>query len=141
MALLPTPSAAVRLAAAQHAETNRYDPATNRWTPLASITTGPDFYFHGEHGGNGKIYVMGGGFNQRLNRIYDIGTNTWSAGALVPVGIYGYGHAYANGKIYVIGGVAEGLYSSAVYAYDVASDTWSHRWHRCRRLSTTWLVV
>ena len=109
----------------QHAEANRYDPATNSWTPLASMTTGPDFYFHGEYGGNGKIYVMGGGFNQRLNRIYDIGTNTWSAGTQVPVGVYGYGHAYANGKIYVIGGVVDGQYSSAVYAYDVASDTWS----------------
>ena len=43
----------------------------------------------------------------------------------VPIGIWSYGHAYANGKIYVIGGVHDNLPSSAVYAYDVASDTWS----------------
>ena len=44
---------------------------------------------------------------------------------LVPVGIFGYGHAYANGKIYVIGGFVDGNYSTTIYAYDVASDTWS----------------
>ena len=108
----------------QHAEANRYDPATNSWTPLASMTN-QDFFLHGEYGGNGKIYVMGGGFYQRLNRIYDIDTNSWSTGMQVPIGIWSYGHAYANGKIYVIGGVHDNLPSSAVYAYDVASDTWS----------------
>jgi N-acetylneuraminic acid mutarotase len=109
----------------QHAEANRYDPFTNTWMAIASMTTGQDYYFHGEYGGNGKIYVIGGGFSQRATRIYDIGTNTWSAGTLVPVGIFGYGHAYANGKIYVIGGFVDGNYSNTMYAYDVASDTWS----------------
>jgi len=108
----------------QHAEANRYDPATNSWTPLASMS-GQDFYLHGEYGGNGKIYVIGGGFYQRANRIYDIDTNSWSTGTQVPIGIWSYGHAYANGKIYVIGGVTANVPSSAVYAYDVASDTWS----------------
>ena len=70
----------------QHAEVNRYDPATNSWTPLASMT-GQDFFLHGEYGGNGKIYVIGGGFYQRSNRIYDIDTNSWSTGTQVPVGI------------------------------------------------------
>jgi N-acetylneuraminic acid mutarotase len=109
----------------QHAEANRFDVYNNTWTTIASMTAGQDFYFHGEYGGNGKIYVIGGAFNQSANRIYDIGTNTWSAGTLVPVGIYGYGHAYANGKIYVIGGYVGGNHSSTMYAYDVASDTWS----------------
>ena len=67
----------------QHAEVNRYDPATNSWTPLASMT-GQDFFLHGEYGGNGKIYVIGGGFYQRSNRIYDIDTNSWSTGTQVP---------------------------------------------------------
>src|SRR6476620_745313 len=108
----------------QHAEANRYDPTTNSWTSLASMTN-QDFFLHGEYGGNGKIYVIGGGFYQRLNRIYDIDTNSWSTGMQVPIGIWNYGHAYANGKIYVIGGVTANVPSSAVYAYDVASDTWS----------------
>jgi N-acetylneuraminic acid mutarotase len=109
----------------QHAEANRFDVYNNTWMPIASMNTGQDFYLHGEYGGNGKIYVIGGAFNQSANRIYDIGTNTWSAGTLVPVGVYGYGHAYANGKIYVLGGYVGGNYSSTVYAYDVASNTWS----------------
>ena len=108
----------------QHAEANRYDPSTNSWTPLASMS-GQDFFLHGEYGGNGRIYVIGGGFYQRLNRIYDIATDSWSTGTQAPLGIWNYGHAYANGKIYVIGGVSENVPSSAVYAYDVASDTWS----------------
>src|SRR6476619_6121727 len=108
----------------QHAEANRYDPATNSWTPLASMAS-QDFFLHGEYGGNRKIYVIGGGFYQRLNRIYDIDTNSWSTGMQVPIGIWNYGHTYANGKIYVIGGVTANVPSSAVYAYDVASDTWS----------------
>ena len=89
------------------------------------MTTGSDFYLHAEYGHNGKIYVMGGGLNQNSNRIYDIATNTWSAGMQVPVNINSYGHAYANGKIYVIGGAVDGALSNVVYAYDVGSNTWS----------------
>src|SRR4029077_6230863 len=113
------------LGGAHHAEANRYDPAANSWTPIASMTTGSDFYLHAEYGHNGKIYVMGGGLNQNSNRIYDIATNTWSAGMQVPVNINSYGHAYANGKIYVIGGAVDGALSNVVYAYDVVSNTWS----------------
>jgi N-acetylneuraminic acid mutarotase len=113
---------------AVHAEANRYDPVTNTWSALAHMTTGPDYLFHAEYGGNGNIYVMGGlgstnGTN--LNRIYNIATNTWSSGAPLPVAVFDHGHAYYNGKIYVIGGFAIDAASSAVYAYDVATNTWS----------------
>ena len=111
-----------------HAEANRYNPATNSWSPLSSMTAGPDYLFHAEYGGNGNIYVMGGlgGANgTNLNRIYNIATNTWSSGAPVPVAVFDHGHAYYNGKIYVIGGFANDVASSAVYAYDVATNTWS----------------
>jgi N-acetylneuraminic acid mutarotase len=110
---------------AQHAEAYRYDPIANAWTALASMTTGPDYLFHAEYGGNAKIYVIGGLNGGTLNRIYDIATNTWSAGAPVPECVNDHGHAYYNGKVYVIGGWACGVASSAVYAYDVASNTWS----------------
>jgi N-acetylneuraminic acid mutarotase len=111
---------------AQHAEAYRYDPITNTWTALTSMPTGPDYLFHAEYGNNGNIYVMGGVNGGTLNRIYDIATNTWSAGAPVPEFVYDHGHAYYNGKVYVIGGAVGGaVQSSAVYAYDVASNTWS----------------
>ena len=127
-----------------HAEVNRYNPATNSWSPLASMTAGPDYLFHAEYGGNGNIYVMGGlgGANgTNLNRIYNIATNTWSSGAPVPVAVFDHGHAYYNGKIYVIGGFANDVASSAVYAYDVATNTWSAPLRRCRKPSSTWLAV
>ena len=112
-------------AAARHAEAYRYDPSANTWTALASMPTGPDYLCHAEYGGNGKIYVMGGGNGGTLNRIYDIATNSWSAGAPVPEAVYDHGHAYWNGKIYVIGGIVFGIAWNAVYAYDVATNTWS----------------
>ena len=93
----------------QHAEANKYNPTTNTWTALASLTTGPDYLFHAEYGNNGKIYVMGGLTGGTLNRIYDIATNSYSAGAPVPVAVYDQGHAYWNGKVYVIGGIVAGV--------------------------------
>ena len=108
----------------EHAEAYRYDPAANTWTALASMWGGPDFLCHGEYGGNGKIYVMGGVNNRAANRVYDIATNSWSLGATMPVPASYHGHVFANGKIYVIGGFVGGA-SSAVYAYDVATNTWS----------------
>ena len=110
---------------AQHAEANKYNPTTNTWTPLASMTTGADYLFHADYGNNGKIYVMGGLNVGTLNRIYDIATNSYSAGAPVPVAVYDQGHAYWNGKVYVIGGIVGGIASNTVYAYDVATNTWS----------------
>ncbi|MFL5238531.1 MAG: kelch repeat-containing protein [Rhizomicrobium sp.] len=107
-----------------HANANRYNLVSNSWTPIADMTDS-DVAFHAEYGRNGKIYVMGGGNNGTSNRIYDIATDTWSLGAPVPTGLSDYGHVYANGKIYLIGGLAYGYYSSAVYAYDVAADTWT----------------
>src|SRR5262249_23050700 len=109
-----------------HAEANKYNPATDAWTALASMTTGPDYLCHAEYApGTNKIYVMGGLNGGALNRIYDIATNAWSSGAAVPVVVYDQGHAYWNGKVYVIGGIVAGVASSAVYAYDVAANTWS----------------
>jgi N-acetylneuraminic acid mutarotase len=106
-------------------EAHKYDPVTNTWTALANMNNA-DRLLHAEYGGNGKIYVMGGKMFGVLNRIYDIGTNTWSTGAPVPVSVYDHGHAYWNSKIYVIGGVVGGGFASnMVYSYDVASDTWS----------------
>ena len=124
-----------------HAEAYRYDPSANTWNALASMPTGGTYLCHAEYGGDGKIYVMGGSNGGTLNRIYDIATNTWSAGAPVPEEVYDHGHAYWNGKIYVIGGIVFGVAWNAVYAYDVATNTWSGRCRTYRRRSSTWLVA
>ena len=69
---------------------NRFDPVANAWTPMANM---PDaltlmasaVYYPPTN----KIYVFGGedavsGVNTNATRIYDIATNTWSAGANMP---------------------------------------------------------
>jgi N-acetylneuraminic acid mutarotase len=47
-----------------------------------------------------------GGFNgsHNNNQIYDPAGNSWSTGAVLPVGQYFMTSAVVNGKIYVIGG-------------------------------------
>src|SRR5213078_3353166 len=61
--------------------------------------------------------------------IYDANTDTWSAGAPIPVARkYSFGAAL-NGKFYVVGG-SEGAgpdppASAAVDIYDPLTDTWS----------------
>ena len=107
-----------------YAESDRYDPVSNSWSPLASIATGGDYLFHAEYGGNGKIYLMGGTVNGKLNRIYDIATDSWNIGAPLPASRYDHGHAAFNGKIYVIGGYNSGAVNT-VYVYDIVSDMWS----------------
>jgi len=58
---------------------------------------------------NGKLYVAsgnsGGGEVPNL-QVYDIATNTWSAGAPVPTPVTGPGSAVYQGKLYLFGGAA-----------------------------------
>ncbi len=69
---------------------NRYDPVANTWTALApmpdtlSLMASAVYYPP-----TNKIYVFGGedgdtGVNSNATRIYDIASNTWSAGANMP---------------------------------------------------------
>lgn len=109
-----------------HAEAYRYNPATDSWTPLARVATGPDYLFHAIYGDNGKIYLMGGLNNGTANRIYDIAGDSWTSGAPLPTTLYDYAYGYYNGKIYIMGGIdISGGATSAVYAYDIAGDTWT----------------
>ena len=82
----------------------RYNSTTNVWTTLANIPVGSEApvgaFF------NGKIYVADGGNDGPILRIYDIATNTWSAGPARPVPTSSYGGAAGafNGNFYVVGG-------------------------------------
>jgi hypothetical protein len=64
----------------------RYDALDNTWTPLAPIPTGqegPTAVCY-----QNRLYVMGGaGTNQFY--IYDIASDSWSAGASLPRGVWG----------------------------------------------------
>src|SRR2546423_13603369 len=61
-----------------------YNIATDVWTPLASIPGG-DHYGSASGAFNGKVFVAGGttGFVSAV-QVYDVATNTWSAGAAAP---------------------------------------------------------
>src|SRR4029077_2740542 len=68
---------------------NRYDPATDTWTPLAPMPTGAAMGVGVYYPTTNKFYVFGGaefdsGTNYDLTQIYDIATETWSSGAPMP---------------------------------------------------------
>jgi N-acetylneuraminic acid mutarotase len=103
-----------------------YDPKTNTWEKLASMSmsrVGPAVASL-----NGKIYVFGG-FNEYTwsandtMEIYDISTNTWSFGPSMPTPRSWMKAVVLNNKIYVIGGVGYG-YRRDVEIFDPATNTW-----------------
>jgi Kelch motif/Galactose oxidase, central domain len=67
----------------------RYDPGTDSWDTMASmpdiLTVEPSAVYYPS---TNKIYVFGGedinGNNSDATRIYDIASNSWSAGASMP---------------------------------------------------------
>jgi N-acetylneuraminic acid mutarotase len=96
---------------------------------------------------NGKVYVMGGATtaegskdvaisnattanNLVRNDIYDIASNTWSAGAPMALPRNHMFSGVVNGKIYIIGGrvahafVAASQNTDVVEQYDPATNTW-----------------
>jgi hypothetical protein len=98
----------------------RYNVTSNSWTSLADIPRGsvspPAIYYEG------KIYV-GDGYDytsvSNTLRIYDVASNTWSAGPPTP-GSYNSGSAAAafNGNIYFIGVTSTSI-------YNIANNSWS----------------
>ncbi len=105
-------------------DVRRYNAATNVWTSCADIpglgSEGPVGAFFG-----GKIYVADGGAESMLLRIYDIATNTWSAGPVRPGPTSSYGAAAGafNGNFYVVGGGFPPTTTLSIY--NIASNTWS----------------
>ena len=108
------------------ATVRRYDAATNVWTPLAAIPVGseaPAAAFLG-----GRIYSADGLGGGNLMRIYDVATNSWSAGAARPGVVNSFGAAAGafDGRVYIIGGdstVAAGR--TTVSVYDIFTNAWS----------------
>ncbi|MDN5871698.1 MAG: carboxypeptidase regulatory-like domain-containing protein, partial [Nitrococcus sp.] len=116
-----------------------YDPMTDSWSPIA------DFPSTGTAGGglekpacafvSGKLYVTSGDTSDfTVNTtlyIYDPGTDSWSTGADFPSTLgmeFGASGAALNGMFYVIGGCPGSdcsTFSSEVWAYNPASDSWS----------------
>ena len=115
---------------------NKYDPVADTWTPLAPMATGTAMMASAVYyPTTNKIYVFGGedgdtGVNYNFTRIYDIATNTWSAGAPMPDvrSFMAAGYNSANGKIYLATGYNTGFVDSAqpnTWEYDPVADTWN----------------
>ena len=81
-----------------------YNIATNTWTPLASIPGG-DHYGSASGAFNGKVFVAGGttGFVSAV-QVYDVATNTWSAGTAAPNAFLLAGYQQVGQFLYVVGG-------------------------------------
>ena len=81
-----------------------YNTATDTWTSLASIPGG-DHYGSASGAFNGKVFVAGGstGFSNAV-QVYDVATNTWSAGTPAPNGYLLAGYQQVGQYLYVVGG-------------------------------------
>jgi len=81
-----------------------YNIATDSWTLLANTPNGDDY---GSASGafNGKVLLAGGttGFSNAV-WVYDVSSNTWSAGTAAPNGYLLAGYQQVGQYLYVIGG-------------------------------------
>ena len=114
--------------------TIRYDTVGDSYATEAAPLHG------GYHGGaayfNGQVYYMGGFTSSAQTAvatnldIYNVGTNTWSAGAPMPTGLAYAEVAYMNVSgtdyIYVAGGlIVGGTAQNTLYRYNISGNSWT----------------
>jgi len=108
----------------------RYDPAADTWTLMASMPDG-----RGWIGGaycNGRIYIVAGYTNGSAssdnNWEYDIAANTWTAKTVLPRATVAYMAAtWRDSLVYILGGTTPGLTGGVadVDIYNPATNTWA----------------
>src|SRR5581483_2653516 len=112
----------------------RFDPATNTWTTLAPVPDLNDSMASAVYSPvTNKIYLFGGeevdtATMSKATRIYDIATNTWSAGANMPDVRAFMASGYYNGNIYLVGGYNTGNVTPAfgqVWIYNPGTNSFS----------------
>src|SRR5918996_756019 len=81
-----------------------YNIATDTWTPLAAVPGG-DHYGSASGAFNGKVFVAGGtqAFSNAV-QVYDVASNTWSAGTAAPNSFLLAGYHQIGQFLYVVGG-------------------------------------
>jgi hypothetical protein len=81
-----------------------YDIAADSWTPLAPDNLTTDHYGSASGVFNGKVFVAGGFTNGAAVDVYDIASNTWSAGTAAPLTFFLAGYHQIGQFLYVVGG-------------------------------------
>lgn len=104
-----------------------YNIANNKWSTGKSMPT--KRWMHGSVAVNGKIYVLGGGWNIPLNsvEVYDPETNTWESKSPMPTARGSVSVCAIGEKIYAIGGFDTERFYDITEVYDVNSDTWESK--------------
>ena len=110
-----------------------YDPETNEWTDLTSVSPMPTARDHFVAATvNGKIHCIGGRQVSihsitGVHEVFDPATRTWETQAPLPTPRGGFAAAVLDGKILIMGGEgaanAVGVFSENE-EYDPATDTW-----------------
>lgn len=89
------------------------------WTKLADLPVGVAKF--GVAALDGQIHVVGGYDTRRSTLVYDIASNTWTAGTPLPRGTDNVAAVAAGGRVLAIGGEA----GTALQVLDAATRTWS----------------
>ena len=96
------------------AEVDAYNPATNAWTPVASLPVPLGSIETSTFAADGKIVVVGGGTNggydgvyQNTVNAYDPATGLWTVAATLPEANEGMSAAYVNGQLIVAQGTVD----------------------------------
>ena len=106
----------------------KYNVAANTYTPLAPFTTGT--WNHCAVFLNGKIYKFAGTgpatASTNVLEIYDVASNTWSAGAPYPLSISFVSGVAQGNFIYGAGGIQSvgSAPSTKTFRYDPITNTW-----------------
>ena len=112
-------------------QAERYTPSTDTWTSIASLPT-PLHGMSAIGDGNGHIFVFGGtstlddtGLQDSVLQ-YDVGSNTWSSVAPMPVPTRDSAVVMdEDGLIYVLGGMTASGPTDAVHVYDPTFNSWA----------------
>ncbi len=105
------------------ATANRYNATTNIWASIAPVPVASEAPAAALL--DGAIYLAEGDTGDSFN-IYNIATNTWSAGPPRPGYADNYGAAAGafGGKVYVVGGGTSGA-TDTTSIYTVATNSWT----------------
>ncbi|MDG1325750.1 MAG: SUMF1/EgtB/PvdO family nonheme iron enzyme, partial [Opitutales bacterium] len=110
-------------------EVERYDPSTNQWESLQSLSTprnGPSLVAL-----NGKLFCIGGSTTSSVDlatvEVYDPSSNQWSSGVSLPIPLTHLSAVVVGGKILVAGGQNSGGSSNQVFEFDPFSNQWTQK--------------